>query len=134
MGIGVKSIGRKGFWDQLSASMVAGSVCGLLTIIISISNAAFIFSGPMQAYLPLGIGLALFAALMLAGVTALMSSIPGVVATSQEVAVVTLSVIATSIVATMGGVASDIEILVTLLCVLALSSMVTGLSFFVMGV
>jgi SulP family sulfate permease len=134
MGIGVKSIGQKGFRDHLSASIVAGSVCGLLTIIISISNAAFIFSGPMQAYLPLGIGLALFAALMLAGVTALMSSIPGVVATSQEVPVVTLSVIATSIVATMGGVASDIEILVTLLCVIALSSMVTGLSFLVMGV
>ena len=130
----VKSIGRKGFRKSLSASLVAGSVCGLLTIIISISNAAFIFSGPMQAHLPIGIGLALFAALMLAGITALMSSMPGVVAMSQEVAVVALSVIATSIATTMGGIASDVEILVTLVCVIALSSIVTGLSFFVMGV
>jgi SulP family sulfate permease len=78
--------------------------------------------------------MALFAALMLAGVTALMSSIPGVVSMSQEVAVVTLSVIATSILTTMGGVASDVEILVTLVAVIAISTIVTGLSFFAMGV
>jgi SulP family sulfate permease len=134
MGFGIESSGRKDFRERLSASLVAGSVCGLLTIIISISNAAFIFSGPLQDYLPLGIGMALFAALMLAGVTALMSSIPGVVSMSQEVAVVTLSVIATSILTTMGGVASDVEILVTLVAVIAISTIVTGLSFFAMGV
>ena len=113
--------------------MTAGLLSGFLAAIFSISDATFIFGLSLPAALPAGIGLALLSTAILASVTAMTSSIPGVVAQTQEVPLATLAVVAAAIPAMMPPDAGEAAVFTTLLCTLGLSTLATGVFFFLLG-
>lgn len=118
---------------RLPMVLLAGALSGFLAAFFSISDATFIFGLSMPGLLPVGIGVALLSTAVLAAVTALSSSVPGVVAQTQEVPLATLAVVAASIPALMPAGASDTAVFTTLLCTLGLSTLATGLFFFLLG-
>ena len=66
------------------AAITAGLVVGIVTVILSSSFAALIFSGPLSAHLPFGISMGLLTAAIVGPIVALMSSWPGMVAIPQD--------------------------------------------------
>lgn len=119
--------------DRVMPILTAGLISGFLAAAFSISDATFIFGLSLPSALPAGIGLALISTAILAAVTALASSIPGVVAQTQEVPLATLAVVAAGIPAAMPLEAGQTAIFTTLICTLGLSTLATGAFFFLLG-
>ena len=119
--------------SQLLPSLVAGMLCGIVIIVAAVSGAAFVFAGPLEEHLPLGIGISLFATAVLAVVISVRSSVPGMIGATQNVPLATLALIASWISTSMIGVAESQEIAVTVVVAIGLSSLLVGVSFFVLG-
>ena len=118
---------------QLLPSIVAGMLCGIVIIVAGVSQAAFIFTGPLEEFLPAGIGITLFASTVLAVVIALRSSVPGMIGTTQQVPIASLALIASWLATSLIGVASQQEIAVTVVAAMGLASVLTGAAFYVIG-
>ena len=74
---------RRFTWERpslgcLIPNLMAGFISGPLVIISSVSYAALIFTGELSPHLSVGVGVALFGAMVLSTVTALTSSLPTV--------------------------------------------------------
>ncbi len=120
-------------WRDFLSSLTAGIVCGLLAVVFSISDAALLFSGALSGYVAVGIGLCLFSTIILAAVTAYGSSYPGMISLCQEVTVVTLAVIATSMHTAMTGIRSEHEIFLTIIVAIGLATSFTGVCLLALG-
>lgn len=94
-----------GRFARISTALVAGIVCGFLSVVLSIGNGSLLFSGSLQTYLPTAVGLSLFSMAAVAAITALTSSIPGAVGVVQEVPVIALGVAVTAV---AGALPADI--------------------------
>ncbi len=68
------------FPQQLILTIFAGTLAGIVAISQTISYGASIFSGDLEQFIPLGVGLALFSGLVLTAAMALTSSYPGTIA------------------------------------------------------
>src|SRR5512140_1790670 len=100
----VLRISRKDFQSRaLVPGITAGVIAALITISIEISLAALIWSGPLERYLPGGIGFMLFGAFIIGIVVALTSSIPGTVALPQDTPAALLALMAAGITSIMGS-------------------------------
>lgn len=119
--------------DRMTAVVTAGALSGFLAAFFSISDATFIFGLSLPNGLAAGIGIALLSTAILASVTAATSSIPGVVAQTQEVPLATLAVVAASIAAAVPPAAGLQATFSTLICTLGLSTLATGGLFFLLG-
>ncbi len=119
--------------SQLLPSVVAGMLCGIVIIVAAVSQAAFIFTGPLEPYLPVGIGISLFASTVLAVIIASRSSVPGMIGTTQQVPLASLALIASWVSASLIGAASEEEIVVTVVAAVGLSSVLTGIAFYMIG-
>jgi SulP family sulfate permease len=106
--------------------ITSGLVVGLAEIITTISFAALIFSGALAKYVSSGIGLALFGIAIASIFVALMTSIPGIVAGSQDAPVAIVAVVAATIVGTMPASASLDESFMTVVAFVAMSTFLTG--------
>lgn len=114
---------------NLALDLSVGALQGAIEVLLAVSLASLIFAGPLEVLLPRGLGLALFAgAAHLIG-SALLSSAGGIHSSVQDVPAVLLSVMVASVAAELGPQAS----LPTLLALLAISSLVTGLLFLLLG-
>lgn len=117
---------------QVAADIMAGLVIGLLFVIVSMSDAALIFSGGLAPYVSRGIALALIGTFILCLVVALGSSHPLGTAASQETSAIVLVGVGVSLVGMV--TARDPQRLVpTVLVTIALASVATGLCFFAIG-
>lgn len=114
--------------------VVAGIICGLLAALFSISAAALLFSAELSSHISVGIGMCLIGTIILSSVIALSSSYPGMVSLSQEITMVTLAVVASSIYATMSGVHGERDIVATIIVMVGLATSLTGLALFGLGV
>jgi len=126
-------MGRATAFGWLTTVLMTGVLSGFLAAFFSISDATFIFGLAMPQVLPAGIGLALVSTAVLAAVTALTSSVPGVVSQTQEVPLATLAVVAASIPGLMPADAGETAVFTTLICTLGVSTVATGLFFFLLG-
>src|SRR5262245_17909629 len=129
---------RNHTWERLSLgslmpNLTASLIVGPLLIIASVSYTALIFTGALSPYLPVGIGVALFGAMALSAVTALTSSLPTVVAVPQDHPAVILALIAASITSQLQGRGAPAEILPTVMALLGLASLATGIFFLILG-
>ncbi len=127
-------------------TVVAGLVTGFLAVVFSVSDAAFIFSGSLSRFLPVGIAIALASTAILAVITGLMSSIRGVIALPQEVTVASLATIAQEVtVASLATIAASVALgmpfaageeqkLATIICAIAVASVATGLFLLALGI
>lgn len=118
---------------RMAQSPVGRLIAGVVPISASISYAAIVFGGRLEPHLGLGIGLALFGTMVLCGVIAWGSSLPGMLANAQLDAAVILGIMASSTVAAPGPQVSDRELLGTLLLMIVLASLSFGVVMLLMG-
>jgi len=125
------------FWDEfrpsrLLASFAAGLLTGTIGAIRGISYAALIFSGSLAPYLNIGVGAAIYSTAAISIVVALLSSLPGAIATPLAAPTAVLAVLAAAIAHRLGN--SDPDALVaTVLAAIALGSLLTGLLLWLLG-
>jgi SulP family sulfate permease len=117
--------------SRLLPGLTAGLIAAIVTISTEISLAALIWSGPLNIYLAGGIGLMLFGSCVVGIVVALTSSIPGVVSIPQDTPAAILALIAAGIVASMQ--AAGRSVYVTVVAAIAISSLLMGLGFLLLG-
>ncbi|MBN1565386.1 MAG: SLC26A/SulP transporter family protein [Anaerolineae bacterium] len=110
----------------------AGLVTAILDIIISISFAAMIFSGEFAVFLPRGIGIALFSTMIVCAILAVASQFRGVISVAQDAGIVILAGVAQRIIATADDPTAN-GTFVTMAVFIALSSLITGLFFLILG-
>jgi SulP family sulfate permease len=119
--------------DRILPSISAGVVVALIDIPIEISLAALIFSGALAGYVASGIGLALVGVMVIGFVVALTSSFPGTVALPQDSPAAILALAAVAIVGAVPRSAAPEDAFLTVVVAIALTSVLTGLFFLVLG-
>lgn len=115
--------------EVLLASLIAGSLTGLIGVIRAISYAALIFSGGLAMHLNVGVGIAIFSSAAISIVVATTSSLPGMIATPLAAPTAVLAILAAQIVGELGAT----DPLLTVVAAIALGSLVTGLSLWLLG-
>jgi SulP family sulfate permease len=118
---------------RLLSSLTAGLVTGVIEVTESTAFAVLIFSGVLAVYVPRGIGLMLAADMIIIVVTAIFSSLPGVVAGLQDTAVAILALISVTIVNQLPASTTAQGKFVTVIVAIALSSLLTGGLFLSLG-
>ena len=119
--------------QTIVSGITAGIVVGIIIVTISISLATFIFSGTLSPFAPRGIGLLLFSGLAMGLVVAALGSLPGVAIGSQDGPSALLAVAAAGIASALAGGASPESTYHTVVVGIILSSLATGLIFFLIG-
>ena len=117
----------------LLPSLISGLIVSVIAVIVSTAFASLIFSGELSPYLHTGIALMLFASIIAGGFAALTSSLPGLVSGVQDSAAAMLAIMAATIVQTMPPTATSEEYFFTVVGAIALSTIFTGIFFFVFG-
>lgn len=117
--------------DRLLSGLFAGLVIGLITVFIEISFASLAFGGALAPYLGAGIGYLLVGAFVMGVVVALTSSTEGATSIPQDTTAALLS-LAAGAVAGGVGIATD-SAFVTVVAVMVLASLLTGLCFLLLG-
>ena len=118
--------------EGLLPAIVAGLLSGLVILFGAVSQAALVYSGPLEGGLSMGIGAALFAAAIIAGALALGSSLRGMVGFPQGVPIAMLALMASAIATSMGR-ATGAEMAVTVVAAVGLATALGGLAFWLLG-
>ena len=114
-------------------NIFAGCICGLVTVIGSISYATLIFSGNCANFLQLGITSALVSATMIGLIMALKSSSPVTIAGPDANISAIIAIIASSVASRSASVSGTTSLFTSLWATLAICSLVTGIFLFVVG-
>ena len=109
-----------------------GIVVSLLLIVIEVSFASMIFSGPLEVHVRKGIGMVLAGTMFFSLVTTLFSRIRSVIAMPQDAPVALFSGIAAGIVATTGNAEGQVAF-ITITAALVVSCVLTGIFFIFIG-
>ena len=109
---------------------IAGIVSGLIEIFYAITFASLIFSGPLEEYLPLGISICLISGIISFWGISIFSSKPGIMSSVQDVPVVLLVVLTSSMASGM----SNENILPSLLMIIVISTVLTGAFMVALGI
>jgi SulP family sulfate permease len=115
---------------SLVTAASSGLVIGVVEVFLATSFAALIFSGPLGAYLPAGLGLTLFAAMLLLLVLALFGSIRGLVGSVQDTTAAILALMAASLAARLP--AGD-RTFFTVVVAIGITTLLAGAFFFLLG-
>lgn len=113
-------------------ALASGLIVGAMAVVMAVSFAVLVFSGPLSGLLPQGLGFALLAsAAGILGVAAL-SSLPGTVGGLQSLPVALLAGAAASLTAGAPGV-EEHRLLPTVLAALASTTVLTGAVLWLLG-
>jgi sulfate permease, SulP family len=119
--------------SQIISSIIGGVIIGAIQVTFSLSLALLIFSGNLSPYLSSGIAIALFSGfLVMTGMT-FFSSFSGVVAGIQESPAVIIAIVVSQIALEMSPNSTNQEIYPTVMFIIALSTVVTGLTCWTLG-
>lgn len=119
---------------MLVANLTVGATVGLVAVIFSISMAAMVFTGPLAAFLANGIGMALLTSLSLMLLATLLGSLPGTAATVQDAPAAVLAAVGLSLVAALPAGSLPVEGFITVVALIALTTLATGAVFLAFGV
>ncbi|MDB9314750.1 SulP family inorganic anion transporter [Spirulina sp. CS-785/01] len=133
-----QSQGLSPLWEMFQPqlfipSLTAGLVTGIIGVIRAISYAALIFSGLLSTHLSTGVGMTVFSTGIITAVVALLSALPGMIATPLAAPTAILAIMAGDIAQEMKAVAPTDEILMTVLVAIAVASFLTGSFLFTLG-
>ena len=117
--------------SRLPATIGAGIVVGVLLVVMATSYSALVFSGGLEVHLRKGIALNLLGAVVGAVTVGLLTSLPWAIAGPQDVTGAILGVATASIAARMSPAAD--ETFLTVVLVMALTSLLTGGCFLLLG-
>ena len=110
-----------------------GLISGTIGVLLNISFAALIFAGSLSPHLGLGIKMVLFSATAIRAIVALGSSLPNVIADLDPVSTAILAWSAATIVNQLPASATPRETLVTVIAVIAFTSLLTGIGLLFLG-
>jgi SulP family sulfate permease len=119
--------------QNLLSSLVAGSVSGIIGVTAVIAFASLLFTGELSQYGSAAIGFFLFGSIVIAALTSLLSSIPGVIAGIQDSGVAVLGVIGVALSASLPPEASSQQVFITLVAAVMASTILTGVVFLALG-
>ncbi len=126
-------IGGELRWRRLLPAATAGMVTGLLEIVLTLSFAALIYSGPLSGFVAQGIGLALLGVVLSVILMTLFTSLPGAVGGNQDAATAVLAIIAATVAQNMPANSHPQEIFLTVVVAIALTTVITGLFYWALG-
>jgi SulP family sulfate permease len=115
--------------SRLIPGITAGILAGAIVVVIAVSFAALIFTGPLERHLPAGIGLALLGGLVTLFVIAVTSGFPATVGSVQDTTAAVMGLMAASIAA---SVPAERDLLDVALAI-ALTSVLAGVFFLALG-
>ncbi len=118
---------------QLLPVLTAGLVVGINAVTVSLAFAGLLFSGNLATYTPLGLGIMLFGSATTIVIVALFSSLRGVVSGIQDTPVAPLMLIAVVVGERLAAAGSGRAALATVVAATILTSLLTGLVFFLLG-
>ena len=119
--------------NRLIPGLAAGSVVGMINVIVNISLAALIFGGDLSGFVSNGIGLILLGGIVALIVNGLLSSFPGTISATQDAPAAILAVAAAAIVSSLPFSTTPQEKFMTVVATIALTSLLTGLFFIILG-
>ena len=117
---------------KLIPALIQGLIIGVILVIVEISFASVIFSGPLSNFAAGAAGMCIFGACALCLTTGLFSSFPGMVSFPQDTPVAILSVSAAAIMASIPAASPEI-MFATVTATMMASALVTGLFFWFIG-
>ena len=110
-----------------------GLVGGVIGLPLAISFALLMFSGEdLAPFVSTGIGMILFGGLIMQIITALTSSVPGMIGGPQDSPAAILGLTALAIVARMEGASAEAKF-ITVVMTIILTSVISGLFFVLIG-
>jgi sulfate permease, SulP family len=118
---------------RLIRGMMAALVLGVINITYIISSTALLFHGQLTASFQLGMAVLLLSYVVAGLVMAIGSSLSGLIVAPKEVLIAILSFISTQILASGAALANPDTALATLLVSMGLTTLLTGLIYFLMG-
>lgn len=118
--------------SRLVPGLAAGGVAGSNNVLVAISLAAMIF-GDLSDFISNGIGLFLLGGIVAVIATGLLSSFPGTITGIQDAPAAILAVAAAAIVNDMSSSAAPREKFMTVAAAVALTALLTGLCFILLG-
>jgi SulP family sulfate permease len=126
-------LGKRLNFRRMASNLMVGLITGIVSVVFSISDAAFVFSGPLQSYFYNGFGAFLFGGAVTLAVTALFSGLKGVVAQSSDEPLVIVAVMAGTITSASQWQVDNPALLPTIMAAIASSTIIAGASFWLMG-
>lgn len=118
---------------RLLPNLTVGLTTGAIGVLFDLSYAVLIFSGRLSSHLSPGIGLVLFSAASTRILVALTSSLPGMVADLSTVPTAILAWSVGAIVKSLPPTTSAVELWMTALATIALTSLLTGAFLLLLG-
>lgn len=116
-------------YSQLFRNLIAGIVVGFIQTIITISVVSLIFQGELKAALPVAIGIGLVSQMIVITIVAVFSKTGGVISSIQDNPAVLMAIM-------VGGLATSASVearIATIFILIMLTSLLTGLSFIIIG-
>lgn len=113
-------------------SLTVGIVFGICNAVILLALALMIFSGDLATFLPIGITIIFMGGCIHALVTALGSSLPGILSSVQDSPSVILAVVIAAMLAAMPQASAETK-LYTALAAMMFATLLTGLVFLLLG-
>lgn len=118
---------------QIIPILTGGLMIGLLQMILAISFAVLIYSGPLSAYVGPGIGLALAGGAFSASAIALFSSLRGMVGGTQDVPAAIMAVSTGTLVAALPATSEPRAMFATVATAIGMMTALTGLFLYGLG-
>ncbi len=118
---------------RLFASIVAGLICGVLAVVLSIGAGSLLFSLTLDSHVAATVGMALAATAVIAVVVGLTSSIRGAVAPVQEVPVIGLTAVVVAVQAAMPKGAPHEAMFATVVVAVLISTVAAGVAAWLLG-
>ena len=119
-------------YQRLLPNLTTGVLIGFTEVIFAVSLSNLLFSGDLSPYFPLGAGIAVASLAITTIIITLTSSVPGVAIGIQESPAVIQGIIITSIYTAM-NLQNQEGAFTTVLAVIAITSLLTGIFFFILG-
>jgi len=114
-------------------NLTAGLIAGLIFVVVSVSFSTLIFNGAAGTFLARGIGLFLFGIFILGLVLAFMGKFSGITILPQDGPAALMGVAAGAIATSLAGSENIEAVYYTILAAIILTSLATGLTFFLIG-
>ena len=116
--------------------MVVSAAAAIVTVValsVTTSMTALIFSGPLAPFLPRALGLAVVGAAVSSLLISLATSLPGIKGSSQDIFGALLAVVAASLVARVTPQLPLDRVFLTVLALVAVTTLIIGIFFFALG-
>ena len=129
----ITSLRKRPSFSNVLPGFMASLIIVLVIVSLYISLSALVFNGILASYLPKGIGLFLFGAVVFSLTVSLLSSYSGSIAIPQDVTAVILGIIVAGISTQMATSAGPDTIFITAAAAIALTTLLTGALFLLLG-